>query len=185
MIRRPTSGRTPQISTHLEFGFRRPERPRSARTVLLGVVVTLGAGIGLAPTISQPAQPVADRTVYIFQPVFPGMGPWVKPRRIPLNNHEQLVNVRWRSWGESVARASGVRTDLICAPSCAESRTVRYYRVSVTASEARRCTIIVYRGGRNRSLTVWLYDRVRFRYVRMRPSGFPPTETLPRPCSSP
>ena len=148
------------------------------------VSIVLLVLVAFAPAQSAASQGGAVRTVYIFQPVFMGEGPWVKPKRIPLNNHAWFSELRWRDWGQPVARTTGVLRHNPCIPSCADSTTLRRYRVALTATDIRRCKIRVYRGGGYRTLTLWLYNRVSVRYVSTRPSGYPVTETLPRPCAS-
>jgi hypothetical protein len=113
-------------------------------TVLLVAVVAAG-GLLAATAAAKPAHSTAGRISFygdlanfINDPSLPNPR-LVRPRILPLteDGSVELQGLRWRGWGSSVARASGVLSASNCTPNCATGKRTRS-RARLTLSRPGR-----------------------------------------------
>src|SRR4051794_31062334 len=123
----------------------------------------------LAPTASRGDTVRASAgDVAILNGTFPETGLLVKPRTIPIDNHDGLVRLRWRGWATSTARARGRATINTCLPDCADGAG-KTFRVRLTASVIRRCSVnLVNDAGEVVPTQARVYTHVRFTFVDRR-----------------
>jgi hypothetical protein len=156
---------------------------RLGATIVLAIsLLVLGSADG------GQAAPSAPDEVAILNSAFPGTGLLVRPRSVPIDNHDSLLRLRWRAWGKRTARATGRASIDTCLPSCADG-SGEAFRVRVTARAIRRCTVnLIDDSGNDVATDARVYTRVRFRFVGRRPRrpefrfDWPRVNELPQPC---